>query len=215
MILVTMPKFLTFKQKRKEINFFSIKKKKKTVALAGILIVLIPIVLLGAMFSVYTYNKYEIDRLNADLATEARNLAAINLKEKEPILERANIKRDIFATYFEWVDSLNTQLKHFDVVPSQLIVDMNTASKSVVCTSIAAKENSLVFTGTAPSTEAIAEYQSSCSKIFGVSDVFVTSITKKDSTKKVVKKKTVVTDVYEFEMTVKFGAQNDTETQNN
>jgi hypothetical protein len=197
--LSKLPAMLKIAPKRKDINFFALRKKKQSIAFAGILVVLIPIALLGAMFAIYSYNSYQLTTLNNDLATASRNLAAINLKEKEPILERANLKRDIFATYYAWIDSLNTELGNFDIVPSQLIVDMRSLSDKITWTSLSARDNTLIFKGAAPTPEVIAEFQANCANIDGVKDTFISSIVK-DTTITA-----TADELYSFEMTLNFG----------
>lgn len=214
---------LNFKvnQKRKDINFFSLEKKKQTVAVAGILVVIIPIMLVGAMFAAYTYNTNQIDNLNAAYNAETKKLADINLKEKQPILQRATVKRDILANYYSWADSLNTQLGNYKIVPSQLLEDMTAAAgKEITCTSVAARDNVLEFSGTAPSYSAIANYQKACSEIFGVKEAFVSTIEKETTSETVMNKArkwvVVSTDTYVFTMTVKFGEKpEDAETVEN
>ncbi len=206
---------LKFKQKRKDINFFGLQKKKQTVAVTGALLVLIPIVLAGAMFGVYTYNSNKIAKLNADFEDESRKLAAINLKEKQPILERAQVKRDVYATYYSWVDSLNTQLGNYKIIPNQLLEDITKAQEGkIVCTQIQeARNNSMQYFGKSPSYALIAKFQRDCTDIAGVREAFVTKI-EKVTTENVVTAKTgrsavVPTDEYEFIMTINFGDNSD------
>lgn len=207
---------LKVNQKRKDINFFSLQKQKKSVATAGILLVIIPIVLVAGMFSVYSYNKQQIDMLNQQYEQEAKKLAAINLKEKQPILKRAQVKRDIFATYYSWITSLNSQLEDYKIVPSQLLEDMTKAAGTKVeCIAISARNNTMTFEGVAPTYSDIANYQRACSQIEGVKDVFVSTIEKQDDVKSIITKPTlrtaaqrkaiVVGEEYAFVMTVNFG----------
>lgn len=202
---------LKFKQKRKDINFFGLQKKKQTVAVTGALLVLIPIVLAGAMFAVYSYNNNRINTLNNEFEAESRKLAAINLKEKQPILERAQVKRDIYATYYSWVQSLNTQLGNYKIIPNQLLEDITKAQDGkIVCTQIQeARNNSMQYHGKSPSYADIAKFQNACAEIYGVKEAFVTKI-EKVTTENVVTAKTgrtavVPTDEYEFIMTINFG----------
>lgn len=214
--------FLKTSPKLKDINFFELRKKKQAVALTGLILVLVPVVLLGSMFAVYSYNSYRINVLNERLRVASENLAAINLKEKQPILERATVKRDIFATYYAWVDSLNTQLGNYKTVPSELLVDLENTAKNteVECIGIEARENSMIYKGRCHSTNVVASYQEKCSALPNVKDAFVNLIEKKDADvePQLVDGRFIYTDTYEFEMTVNYDknvvSSSNTETDN-
>ncbi|MCX7714955.1 MAG: hypothetical protein N2171_04435 [Clostridia bacterium] len=196
-------------QKRKDVNFFAIQKRKNTAAMTGALIALIPIVIVGAMCSVYAYNRHELEQLNEKLNKANRDFASINLEIKQPILDKAIVKRDIFATYFAWVDSLNTQLKNYKIVSSDLIASINNAGAGLVtCTSIAAKDNSLTYAGVGKTMSDIATFQHNCMEIPNVSNAFVQKIEKRNVEKTVNGQKVQTKEVeYVFTMTAAFTNQ--------
>lgn len=191
--------------KRKDINFFSVKSvKKKRVDIVvpqWIYSLLIPSVAVAVIVAVYTYNQASIVRLHDELAASELEIEHANIDDRKPYYEKKTLQKDVFATYYSWVNDLNGQLNHLKTVPSQIVEDINKAGENLVTASqFTVAEDKILYIGSSNSLSSIADFQRNCNNISNVSDAFVSNINKQASSIGIVEQE----DVFTFTLEAKF-----------
>lgn len=170
--------------KRKDINFFALRKTQKKKAEINIppwvWSILIPAVTAAVIASVYIYNQSAIVRLERELAASELQIEHANVDKQRPYMAKKTSERDILATYKQWITTLNDQFGYYKTVQSAIPDSiMAAADKTVTIVSFSAADEKLTINGTAESWSQIAEFQRKCMEIEEIDNAFVPSISKK------------------------------------
>lgn len=192
------------KFKRKDINFFEIKKGVQKSSSTDAALLLIPIGIVCIMSAIYGYNYMRLNDLEASFTRADNELKSFDLKTKEPILEKYTLTRDILTTYNSWVSALNNQLRYYKTVKPNTLDDIVKLTGGLVeCNDITLRAGVFTLNGTSLNINNISEFQKKCESIEGLEDIFVKTITKETIDKE--KSKTgKAYDVYTFVMTANF-----------
>ncbi len=197
--------------KRKDINFFALKKvKRKAVDISippWVISILVPSLVVAVIASVYIYNQSTINRLQNELAASELQIEHANVDKQRPYMAKITVERDIFATYYKWIDNLNSQFEYFKNVQSEIPDSITEASKGLAeINTLDAKNGTITLEGTSASMTNIAEFQRKCMDIADIETAFVSDITKTTNAAMIAEKQT--DNLYSFKLNATFKSKN-------
>ncbi len=197
--------------KRKDINFFALKKVKRKGPEISIppwvMSILVPSLVIAVIASVYIYNQSTIDRLEKELAASELQIEHANIDKQKPYMAKKTVEKDIFTTYYGWITHLNAQFENLQTVQSEIPNSITAAADGLVTiTSFSASKETINIIGTSESKSAIATFQDKCMDIEDIATAFVT-----ETSRKIEKDDDILVEpktVYEFKFNATFNSKN-------
>lgn len=201
--------------KRKDINFFALKKvQRKGLDISippWVISILVPSLVVAVIASVYIYNQSTISRLENELAASELQIEHANVDKQRPYMAKKTVEKDIFSTYYQWITHLNSQFENFKTVQSEIPNSItNKANGLVTIASFAAKDEKITIKGSGDTMSAIADFQRSCMDIPDIETAFVSNMQKTTITVEnpVLPEFPDTKEVYTFNFTATFKARN-------
>lgn len=197
--------------KRKDINFFALKKvKRKGLEISippWVISILVPALVIAVIASIYIYNQSAINRLQNELAASELQIEHANVDKQRPYMAKKTVEKDIFATYYKWIENLNSQFVYFKNVQSEIPVKITEASAGLAQISgFTAKNGEVTIKGSSASMSNIAVFQSKCMEIKDVETAFVSDI-KKESLNVLIQPENE-NEIYTFTLKATFKSKN-------
>lgn len=188
---------LKFSSKRKDINFFALKKvKSKRMEInipPWIISILVPSLVVAVIASVYIYNQSTINRLEQELAASELQIEHANVDKQRPYMAKKTVERDIFSTYYGWISYLNAQFENFKTVQSEIPNAVTAIADGLVdISSFSATNEQISITGTGETMHDIADFQRKCLDIEDIETAFIPNMAKKTVELKAVEAKKLV-----------------------
>lgn len=188
---------LKISSKRKDINFFALKKvKSKRIDVSippWVISILVPSLVIAVIASVYIYNQSTINRLEKELAASELQIEHANIDKQKPYMAKKTVEKDIFTTYYGWINHLNEQFENFKTVQSEIPNSITTIADGLVdISSFSAADEKISITGTSDTMSNIADFQRKCLDITDIETAFVSNIAKKEIELKAVEAKKLV-----------------------
>jgi hypothetical protein len=197
--------------RRKDINFFALKKvKRKGMEMTvppWVISILVPSLVVAVIACVYIYNQTAIRRLENELAASQLQIEHANVDKQRPYMAKKTVERDIFSTYYKWIENLNSQFEYYQNVQSD-IPDALTeqAAGLVTFDSFAAADGKITIHGYSESMTSIAEFQRKCMEIEDVDTAFVSNISRTSAQTE--ESIDGIKQVYTFDFTATFEPKN-------